>query len=294
MDKLGFERAAALLPPELRRHALALPVEKRQRTEEFRLRCGTHATVLLPEGEVQFGGRSPISTAVLGAVMETATGASLHAAMDQLRQGFLTVRGGIRIGVCGTAVRDSCGVVFMKQFSSLSIRIPGEAKGCADALLPKMLPLQSTLILAPPGAGKTTLLRELICGMSDTGIRIGLCDERGEVAAVWNGVPQFEVGRCTDVLSAIPKAEGTMMLLRAMNPQVIAMDEITERADVAACIHAAGCGVKLFATAHGECLEGLQERPLYRMLLREKIFRNVIVITKKDGRRQYRMEALSC
>ena len=293
MDTLGFERAAALFPPELRRRALALPAEKRQRAEEFRLRCGHPATVLLPEGELHFSA-SPVSAGILNAVMETATGASLHAAMEQLRQGFVTVRGGVRVGICGTAVHDSRGVVCVKQFSSLSIRIPGQEKGCADTLLPLMQPVQSTLLLAPPGAGKTTLLRELIRSFSNQGIRIGLCDERGEVAAVWNGLPQFEVGSCTDVLSAVPKAEGTMMLLRAMNPQVIAMDEITERADIAACIHAAGCGVKLFATAHGSQLEDLRRRPLYRALLREEIFQNVIVITNENGRRRYRMETLPC
>lgn len=293
MDTLGFERAAALLPVELRRRALALPAEKRKRAEELRLRCGNPATVLLPEGEWHFSA-SPVSTGLLRAVMETATGASLHTAMEQLRQGFVTVRGGVRVGVCGTAVKDSSGVICIKQFSSLSIRIPRQATGCADTLMPLMQPLRSTLLLAPPGAGKTTLLRELIRNFSNQGIRIGLCDERGEVAAVWNGVPQFDIGSCTDVLSAIPKAEGTMVLLRAMNPQVIAMDEITERADLAACIHAAGCGVSLLATAHGAHIEDLQRRPLYRALVREGIFRKVVMITNEAGLRRYRMEELSC
>lgn len=293
MKKLGFEQAAALLPPELRRRVLALPSEQQQQAEEFRLRCGRPAAVLLPEGEQQFS-MVPVSAGTLQAVMETATGASLHAAMEQLRQGFLTVRGGVRIGVCGTAVQDGRGVVCIKQFSSLNIRIPGQVDGCADLLLPRLQPLESTLILAPPGKGKTTLLRELLRGFSNTGIRAGLCDERGEVAAVWNGMPQFDVGSCTDILSGVPKAEGTMMLLRAMNPQLIAMDEITERNDIAACVHAAGCGVKLLATAHAGGTADLQRRPLYRELLQEGIFRKAIVITAFGGKRHYHMEELPC
>lgn len=293
MKELGFEQAAALLPPELRRRALALPLQQRQKAEEFRLRCGQAAAVLLPEGEEQFS-MAQVSAGTLQAVMETATGASLHSAMEQLRRGFLTVRGGVRVGVCGTGIQDSRGIICLKQFSSLSIRIPGAAEGCADLLLPRLQPLESALILAPPGAGKTTLLRELLRSLSNRGVRVGLCDERGEVAAVWNGQPQFAVGRCTDVLSGVPKAEGIMMLLRAMNPQVIAVDEITECEDIAACIHAAGCGVRLLATAHAGGAADLQKRPLYRALLREGIFRKAIVITSFGGKRYYHMEELSC
>lgn len=293
MKEREFERAAALLPPELRRHAQALPEAQRQQVEEFRLRSGVPPAILTAAGEHAFAA-APVTAGMLQAVMECATGASLHTAMEQLRQGFLTVRGGIRIGVCGTVVQSGGERIGIRQFSSLSIRIPGQASGCADGLLPRLRPMQSTLILAPPGAGKTTLLRELLRALSDSGIRIGLCDERGEVAAVWNGVPQFAVGRCTDVLSCVPKAEGVMMLLRAMNPQVIAMDEITERADAAACIHAAGCGVTLLATAHAAGTADLQRRPLYRMLLREGIFRKAVVITASGGVRRYFVEDLPC
>ena len=112
------------------------------------------------------------------------------------------------------------------------------------------------------------------------------------MAALWNGVPQLDVGERTDVLEGCPKAQALMMLLRAMNPQVLAADEITAPEDVAALISAAGCGVKLLATAHGSAREDLARRPLYRELMAAKVFERLLLIETKNGRRSYRVEVL--
>lgn len=123
-------------------------------------------------------------------------------------------------------------------------------------------------------------------------LRVALADERGEVAALYNGVPQLEVGRRTDVAEGCPKAQGLMLLLRAMNPQVLAVDEITAPEDIKALTAAAGCGVILLATAHGEGRADLERRPLYRPLLEEGLFHRLIHIRREGERRVYTVEEL--
>ncbi len=154
--------------------------------------------------------------------------------------------------------------------------------------------VRSTLILSPPGRGKTTLLRDLIRCISDgegvPPLRVGVADERRELAALWEGVPQLDVGGRTDVMDGCPKAEGLLMLLRGMNPQVLAADEVTAPADVAAMETAAGCGTALLATAHAGGLEDLGRRPLYRRLMELGIFQRIVEIdVDAAGARTYRV-----
>ena len=144
--------------------------------------------------------------------------------------------------------------------------------------------------------GKTTLLRDLIRLVSEgegcAPLRVSLADERGEVAAMYNGRPQLEVGRRTDVVEGCPKAQGLMLLLRGMNPQVLAVDEVTAPEDVQALTAAVGCGATLLATAHGSELADLERRPVYRPLLKEGLFRFLVRIRREDGGRVYTVEEL--
>ena len=291
-----FEQAAAVLPPELRQQALALPAQERERAEELRLRCGWPMAAVFPEGEVSLGGRK-IVTQDLELLLEIASRASVHAVLAQLREGYLTIEGGHRLGLCGTAVLENGQMRNLRSLSSVSIRIARQHPGAALPLLSGLMEggrLCSTLIAAPPGMGKTTLLRDLVRCISDGDgtppLRVGLADERGEVAALYGGVPQLRVGRRTDVIEGCPKAQGAMLLLRAMNPQVLAMDEITAPEDVAALLTAAGCGAVLLATAHGEGDE-LTRRPLYRTMLEERIFQRVVSIQRTEQGRSYTVDA---
>ena len=291
-----FEQAAAVLPPELRQQALALPAQERERAEELRLRCGWPMAAVFPEGEVPLSGRK-IVTQDLELLLEIASRASVHAVLSQLREGYLTIEGGHRLGLCGTAVLENGQMRNLRSLSSVSIRIARQRPGAALPLLSGLMEggrLCSTLIAAPPGMGKTTLLRDLVRCISDGDgtppLRVGLADERGEVAALYGGVPQLRVGRRTDVIEGCPKAQGAMLLLRAMNPQVLAMDEITAPEDVAALLTAAGCGAVLLATAHGEGGE-LMQRPLYRTMLEERIFQRVVSIQRTEQGRSYTVDA---
>ena len=173
-------------------------------------------------------------------------------------------------------------------------------RGLAEPLLRELWGSEgfpSTLLLAPPGVGKTTLLRDMICALSDgdeqrPACRVGIVDERGELAAMYRGVPQLEVGAHTDVLDGCPKALGITMLLRSANPQVIAVDEITAEEDLRAMLSAAHCGVALLATIHAANREELARKPLFARLLEMRVFQRMVTITVEDGRRVYRVEAL--
>lgn len=295
----AYRQAAQVLPLSLRGAALDLPEDKQGRAEELRLRIGHPVTVVFPQGEL-FLGTNPVTGRDLEHLLELASRASVHTVADQLRQGYLTMEGGHRVGLCGTPVLRDGQIHGLGRLSSAAIRVARQVTGAAAPVAQKLLEQSgafcSTLILAPPGAGKTTLLRDIIRmvshgeGMAPQ--RVAVADERGEVAALWNGVPQLDVGERTDVLEGCPKAQALMMLLRAMNPQVLAADEITAPEDVAALISAAGCGVKLLATAHGSAREDLARRPLYRELMGAKVFERLLLIETKNGQRSYRVEVL--
>ena len=192
--------------------------------------------------------------------------------LDQLRSGYVTAAGGVRVGICGEGATREGELLSFRRITSLALRVPHALPGVARPLLPQLAEggeLSNTLILSPPGLGKTTLLRDLI-----------RCVSLGE------GVRPRRVG-VADVLENCPKAAALLMLLRGMAPQVLAVDEITAPEDLRAIQEAAGCGVTLLATAHGGSWEELRLRPLYRELLDQGIFRTFVVLSLAQGKRVY-------
>ena len=295
-----YEEAARVLPGRLRGLALAQPPEVRRLAEEFRLRAGRPLAVLLPEGERTLG--DTVDQEDLEALCDLATDYSRYAAEETLREGYLSVRGGFRVGLCGTAVMKDGGNTALRDLSSAAVRIARQRRGIGEDIVPRLFRegrYQNTLLLSPPGGGKTTLLRDLVrClstgGPGRPGLRVSLIDERGEVAVMVRGRPEMDVGPRTDVLDACPKALGIPMALRAMNPQVIAVDEIAAEADLRAAAQAAGCGVGLLATVHTAGVEELRQRPLYRQLLAEGVFRLAVRIVRAPAGRTYEVEELPC
>lgn len=285
----GTERALQLLPTKC--------LDRRCRgmlagAEEIRLRLGQAPTMLRAGREYPLP-CEPIAESDLLRTLEKATGASLHTAAPALSRGFLSYHG-LRIGVCGTAFEREGAVGGFRSYSSLAIRIPRECRGVCDEIFSRLEAAKpgNLLILSQPGMGKTTALRELIRRFSTQGTRVGVVDERWEIAAAETGRAAFDLGEHCDVLSGIPKAQAAMMLLRTMNPQMIAMDEITQPEDLNAIREIVGCGVRLLATAHASGPEELRRRPLYRTLLDEGLFQDCIRISMRGEERSYQLRRL--
>ncbi len=296
-----YEQAAALLPARWQQAARRAPEHRKALAEEFRLRTGRPMTILTCEGEILVSDELPrdsVTQADLEQLCDAVTGYSRYAAAETMAKGYLIGRGGFRIGLCGTVAVRQDGGLALRDISSATVRISRQVWGLWQEV-PALSEsgFDSTLIAAPPGAGKTTLLRDMIAALSNgtekrAALRVGVVDERGEIAGMYRGVPQLDVGCHTDVLDGCPKAVGIPMLLRSANPQVIAVDEITEEADIRAMTAAANCGVKLLATIHAEGAEELRRKPLFRMLEQAQVFRRLVSITVENGQRRYRTEEL--
>ena len=280
-----FDRAAALLPPRLRGEALFLPEEQKASAEEIRLRCGGGATLLLGEGELALPGT--VSAAELAETVERVTKGSFYAAEESLRKGYFTAEGGFRVGFGGSVVCREGACTGFRSISSLCIRIP-RAVACVEDGLLAALRERSVLIYSVPGAGKTTFLRDLIRRLSDGGKTVALADERGELAALSGGVPQFDVGCRTDVLEGCPKGVAAEMLLRTMAPQVLALDELGA-GDIPPLTRGAVSGVRLLATAHAS-----SRTELLRKSLPLELFDALVHIERAGGRRSYRLEEVPC
>ena len=242
--------------------------------EELRLRCGQPPACRIA-GKERALPLAPVTPELLRGILEQATQRSAYAMQEMTRCGFVTLPGGHRLGICGTAVVQNGTITALREPSSLNLRIARQPDGIADRLRDTLWARpQSVLLCGAPGSGKTTLLRDLIRQLSDRfGWRICVVDERLELAACASGVPQFRLGAHTDVLSGAPKAAGIELLLRTMNPEWIAVDEITAEADIAAIRRASYCGVRFLATAHAADRRELESRPLYRALLQDGFFR---------------------
>ena len=298
-----YEQAAGLLPLRWRQPALRLSCRSKAAAEEFRLRAGKPLTVLLPEGERLLTEEMPQATVTqsdLEQLCDTVTGYSRYASGDTLSRGYLTARGGFRVGICGTAVMRDGINTNLRDFSSAVIRIGRQQIGVGEGIISRLWEngsFQGTLILSPPGLGKTTLLRDLVRILSDgteklPPQRVAVVDERGEIAVMVQGVPQMNVGSHTDVLDGCPKAVGIPILLRSVNPQIIAVDEITAAEDLQAMTAAANCGVQILATIHAADRKELERKPLFAAVAAAGVFSRCITITSSGGRRCYEVTYL--
>lgn len=262
----GWTRFLELLPPWLREAVDRHPGAETQ-LRQLRLRVKQP-----PAGDFPGGCRVMAARSVTGEDLECVLGrASGYGAYSciGLNQGYISAPGGHRVGVCGTAVVKDGAVTGMREVTSVCIRVARDYPGCAAKVMPGLW--GSALLLGVPGSGKTTLLRDVCRQLAKTAA-VAVADERGELFP--EGMDRLGV----DVLTGCDKARGVDMLLRTMSPQVIAVDEITRAEDCRRLLEAAGCGVRLLATAHGRDRLDLRRRPVYRELLEAGIFDRLVLV----------------
>ncbi len=214
---------------------------------------------------------------------------SLYAFEEEMKQGFLTIGGGHRVGLAGQAIVEQGAVRNLRYITSVNIRMSHEIRGCADKIFPyitqRRRPLH-TLLVSPPGCGKTTLLRDMIRQMSDgnqymKAMTVGVVDERSEIAGCCHGVAQNDLGIRTDVLDSCPKAEGMLMMIRSMRPEVLAVDEIGEAEDIQAVSYAMHCGCRMLATAHAQSMEELWKKPVFSQMIEQKRFERYVILKER-------------
>jgi len=215
---------------------------------------------------------------------------SVYSYRRQICDGYITIRGGNRVGIVGSAVVDNGQVININYISSLNFRIAREKIGCSNSVIKDILDfannsIYNTLIVSPPGCGKTTLLRDIIRNISNgineigfKGKTVGVVDERGEIAAMYKGVAQNDIGIRTDVVDNMPKPEAMRMLVRSMCPDVITCDEIGSIEDINAIDYAMCSGVKGIFTAHGKNIEEINRNPELSQLLNKHVFERIILL----------------
>lgn len=255
----NLEQILNKLPDNIRGPVMDLPETILNNLEEIRIKAENDIRVLAKNQEivVALKKNALVTRDDLDTILNNLLNYSYYAYEEELAKGYITIEGGHRVGVCGRAVLDKGKVCLIKEISSLNIRRSREIIGVADRVIPHILDkdtgrLANTLIVSPPKCGKTTLLRDIVRVLSYKGYKVGLCDERSEIAGSYLGKPSYDLGPRTDVLDGCPKAEGMTMLIRAMSPDVVVTDEIGRTEDIAAIETAICAGVNILTTIHGK------------------------------------------
>jgi stage III sporulation protein AA len=295
---VDFDRLIRLLPERLR-GAAAVCLQSDPAVREIRIRAGSPLIVqssvyeafLRPNGKTSFSPAAAytVTPEDCRAFFRNITGCSMYALERQLTELFITVEGGIRIGLSGSASVENGRIKIVKDCMSFNIRIPRAVVGCAKGIIEYIAGpehVYTTLIISPPGAGKTTLLRDIARMISNgEGFRarnVAIVDERSEIAACVGGVPQFDVGIRTDVLDNCPKSEGIRKLIRVMAPDVLVTDELGA-GDSEAVIDATNSGVSIIASAHASSIAEVAKRQEFEKLLENRVFKRFVVLSKRLG-----------
>ncbi|XJZ26185.1 stage III sporulation protein AA [Bacillota bacterium Lsc_1132] len=285
-----MESILSILPKKIAEQLKQIPPYLQEEIEEIRIRMNRPIEIAV-KGEPRYLSYV-IQSEDAFHLMNKISHFSIYTLEEELKRGYITVSGGHRIGLAGKVILENGQVKAIRDISSFNIRIAREKLGIADAILPYLFKenLLHTMIIGPPQTGKTTLLRDIARSLS-TGeakrnipaLKVGIVDERSEIAGCVNGVPQLTFGHRIDVLDACPKAEGMMMMIRSMSPDVLVVDEIGRKEDTEAILEAVHAGIKLIITIHGNSLSDVQKRPSLKEIIDQQIFRRFVVLTRKKG-----------
>ncbi len=282
-----------ILPVRFNRSLDFLRLDK---LSEIRLRAG-QPTVLNYGGRYYLGENGLadsekealcITSQELNDVIFRACECSVYAHNEELKQGFITLSNGVRIGICGEVVTEHNEVKTIKNFSSLNLRFPHEVKNCCLNVLKYLYNEKgvfNTLIVAPPGAGKTTFVRDLAVNFSDKFIakNVLVVDERNELGAVIDGKAGLYLGKFTDIISGSDKQFGIINGIRTMTPDVIILDELITSSDFEAIKYVVGCGVNVVATTHSKDIFDLQNKVFFHDLLKNNVFERFVVLSNRRG-----------
>lgn len=284
------------LAPTIKELLTDLPSSYQNQLEEIRLRLGKPLCLHMMKSETFMTESGKLTRSAeegylvteddITRTLAAISGNSVYALEEELKRGFITIKGGHRVGLAGKTIVENGQIKSMKEFSGLAIRIARELPGCGDTLMgqivdEKRLPY-NTLIISPPRCGKTTILRDLARQFS-RGLNVAVIDERSEIAGCFQGEPQLDVGPKTDVLEGCPKALGIVMAIRALAPQVLITDEIGRYEDTQAIEECLNAGVRIISTAHASSLEDLKRRPVLQEIFKQQSFRVVVVLSRRKG-----------
>lgn len=285
-----FQEALPYLPAVFQQPLRHIAAEQAAEIQEIRLRAGgslqiiRNGTAFTVTGQGRLTAPNndgiPVTRQALDTVFQNICAHSVHSWQAAIRQGFITIAGGSRVGLCGTAVMQQGVLETVRAVSGLNIRIASERIGCAEPLcahLADRLTAGGILIAGAPASGKTTILRDLARTLGDTH-RICLLDARGELAAMQNGLPQYSLGAQTDVFDGYPKALGMEIAVRVMSPEILICDEIGSAEEADTLMQSLHTGVQIIASAHAGSLHELTERPQISRLIEAGAFRTGVLL----------------
>ncbi|MBP2031467.1 stage III sporulation protein AA [Clostridium algifaecis] len=257
--------------------------------QEIRIRA--NKPLIFEIGEKEVLSKYKVSMEDINTIVKRISNYSIYAFEDEIRRGYITIKGGHRIGICGRCVIEKNQVKTIKNISSLNIRICRQVLGCSNNIMKFILDKSeviNTIIISPPKCGKTTLIRDITRNISDgdanfKGKKVCVVDERSEIGACSCGVPQLDIGIRTDVMDGCLKSEGIIMAIRSMSPDVIVCDEIGNYKDMESIVTALNSGVSLITTIHGYGIEDLYRRPVFKEIVENEVFKRAIVLSYRKG-----------